>query len=645
MFAALALAACHGGGRGGGQGAAGPTPPAPPVPEPPGYLGPTLALEAPARGAMLDAPGPLALTGRACDDVHAITSATLGGAPVALSGTGACRTFAAEVTPRVGLQVLRGEVVNDAGERGTLAQAVLVAPGFFDADGAGASAGSGLLVRLGQGFLDDGDRTTPDDVATVVQAVLDAQDLDAQVGDARIASPDANGDGAIDTKRYSCALYTVTNKRTGYVAWKDGPLTRGPITVDHLALEQGGVVARITVHALRVPFGVTGNVDSGCLGDAQDTVHGDVTVRALTLEAHAAVAAGAAGEPTLAVTSTSAALDGLDIDIALGRLVDWTGLGSLIGDGIESVVRGPIQAALRDGVRTALDSRLRRLLPAVAAMGGSVRLPSALGGGALALETGLDLADFTPERALVGLRVRVRPPEGAGGALHAGARGAMRLGGGLPAEAALAGDALAVGLADDAVNQLLHAAWAAGALEVSKLALEGGVPGSPGVHAVVSVAPALPPVVMPRRDGGAGLELGWGEVAFDVALAGPRGSARVTGWLSLVIGLDGLGVDPATGTFRPAFAEAPEVAVELASVDWGELPASRSLTEALMAGVLRAKLAELLGSALGATPLPVIDLGRLDPSLPSLRLGFSGPRDLRSAGYSVVAGGVAALPR
>ncbi|MFT3917517.1 MAG: hypothetical protein QM704_26555 [Anaeromyxobacteraceae bacterium] len=639
---ALALAACHDGGR---QGASGPPPSLPPAADPPGYLGPTLALDAPARGAMLDGAGPLALAGRACDDVHAITSATLAGSALALTGSGSCRTFAAEVTPGVGLQVLRGEVVNDAGERGTLAQAVLVAPGFFDADGAGASAGSGLLVRLGPRFLDDGDRATPDDVATVVQTVLDAQDLDAEVGAQRIASPDANGDGQLDTKRYSCALYTVTNKRTGYVAWKDGPLTRGPITVDGLALEQGGVVARITVHALRVPFGVTGNVDSGCLGDAQDSVHGDVTVRALTLEAHAAVAAGAAGLPTLEVTSTSASLDGLDIDIALGRLVDWTGLGSLIGDGIESVVRGPIQAALRDGVRVAVDARLRRLLPAVAAVGGAIKLPPALGGGALALEAGLDLADFTPERALVGLRVRIRPPDGAGGALHAGARGAMRLGGGLPAEAALAGDALALGLADDALNQLLHAAWAAGALDVSRLALEGGVPGSPGVRAVVSVAPALPPVVMPRRDGSAGLELGWGELAFDVALEGPRGSAHVTGWLSIVIGLDGLGVDPATGTFRPAFAEAPEVTVELASVDWGDLPASRSLTEGLMAGILRAKLADLLGSAMGSAPLPAIDLGRLDPSLPSLRLGLSGPRDLRSAGYSVVAGGVAAVPR
>jgi len=541
---------------------------------------------------------------------------------------------------------VRGEVVNAAGQRGTLAQAVLAAPGWFDADGPGAAAPSGLVLRLGQELLDDGDRTTANDVATLVQSVLAAQDLDAAVGAQRLASPDANGDGSVDTKRYSCALYTVTNRRTGYAAWKDGPLTHRGITIESLALEEGGLAARIVVAGLRVPFGVTGYVDSGCLGDAQETVHGDVTVGAVVVDAHAAVAQGAAG-PVLAVTSTSASLQNLDIDIALGRLVDWTGLGSVIGDGVESVVRGPIQAAIRDGLRGALEERLARLLPALGAIGGELALPEALGGGALALETGLDLADFTAERALVGLRVRVRPAEGAT-LVHEAPRGAMRLGGGLPGgpagEGALAGAALAIGLGDDAVNQLLFAAWQAGAFDRKALAIDAAIEGSEGLAAVVDLTASLPPVLMPRRGGAPGVDVGWGDLGFDVELQGPRGSARVKGWISTVIGLDALGVNPIDGTFRPTFPGAPEVAVQVTSVDWDDLPASRSLTEGLVGGILRSKLAELLGEALGSTPLPVIDLGALDPSLPAVRIALSGPRDLRLGRYALVAGGVAAVP-
>jgi hypothetical protein len=626
---ALAASACADGG------ARGPQDPAPVV-EPAGYLGPTLALDAPSPGAMLALAGPVALAGRACDPVHALSGATLGGAPVALAPAAAgsaCRAFGAEFSPRAGLNVVRGEVVNDAGERGTLARAFLAAPAYFDPEGEGAA--SGLVLQAGQAFLDDGDRTTLDDVASLVEAVVHGRDLDADVGEVRFASPDANGDGHIDTVSHDCVFWTQRNKRTGFEAWKSGALTHGGVFVEALTLEDGGLSARLAIRGVRVPFGVTGNLDSGCLGDAQKTVHGDVTAAAITVEAHAAVGLDATGQPAVTFTSTTATLTNLDIDIALGVLVDWTGLGSLIGDAIEASVRGQIQAALRDGVKDALGTQIAAVLPALAAFGGELTLPAELGGGSLRLESGLDLLELTAEHLVLGTRVKVRAAEP--GPAHPGAPGAMRLGGEPPDPATLGGDTLALAIGDDVLNQLLHAAWRAGALDLADLGpllpVEGVGPGTR-----VALSAGLPPVVMPRRDGAPGVEVGWGEVGFDIALAGERGSASLRGRLSLSVGLERLEAD-GEGGLRPVFAPEAEVDVEVSDVDWDHLPTTRKLTEGLVRSLLANALPDLLGQAIRPFRLPALDLGALDPSLSGLSLRIEPSRAERAGSYHVVAGG------
>jgi hypothetical protein len=271
----------------------------------------------------------------------------------------------------------------------------------------------------------------------------------------------------------------------------------------------------------------------------------------------------------------------------------------------------------------------------------SLAFPGARGG-ALEVASGLDLLDVTAERALLGVRVRVRPA--AIVPRLAGARGAMRLGGALPDAAGLAGEALAVAIEDDVVNQVLHAAWLAGAFDRAGLVFTGGVAGATGTRVVLDLEAGLPPVVMPRRGGSTGVDVGWGELGFQVTLEGPGGLAHASGVAAVVVGLDGLGASPDTGTFRPVLSGAPEVAVQVTSVDWDHLPTTRRLTEGLLEGLLRSALSDLLEDAVGALPLPVIDLGRLDPDLPPIRITLDRPRDLRLERYHVVAGAVVAVP-
>jgi len=609
--------------------------------EPPGYLGPRLELESPARGARLVEggadPSPVTLRGRACDEVHPLARLQVAGQAIPLSGPGPCHPFELSVLARWGLTLVEGEAVNEAGQRGTLSQAFLRGPSWFPVDPSPeATAPSALVVQIGPSFLDDGDRTTADDLATLSERALTALDLDAAAGPLRFAQPDADGDGRLDTHRYPCPFYTVTNKKTGFEAWKSGPVTRGAVAVERLSLREGGVAARLSVRDLRVPFSVTGNLDSGCLGHFQDTVSGQARADALVLEGQAQVGIGAGGLPEVAFGAATATLVGFQLAIDLGPL-DFVGLGSAIGDAVAAEVRGPAQQAMAAAATARLQERLAAALRAIAARSDAFRLPPQAGGGELLLASRLDAVDFTPARGLLasGLAIRAAAPRPE----HGGDRGALRLGGALPDASGLAASALALGLADDALQQLLHAAWQAGAFDQADLPLPA-VAGLPGGH--LSLSPALPPVLMPRPDGSPWVDLGLGDVAFVLRLPAPVGSAEARGFLSAVLPVERLEAGP--DGLRILFGSDILLRVQVDQVNWGELPASRALAEEILQRAGTALLPQLLGTAVGLFPLPQLDLGALDPALAGLAVRLGSPQLSRLGRYQFLSGDLAVAP-
>lgn len=620
----------------------------PPPVEPVSYMGPEITLEAPARGAMLmeggTGLGPVAIRGQACDPVHALASLQIGTEALVPAGGAACQPFQLQVPSRWGLSIVHGEATNDAGEKGYLAQSFIRSPSYFSAaSGDPASrAESGILLQLNPQFVDDGDRGTPNDIASIVQLALGGLDLDAAVGAVRFAQPDADGDGQIDLISHDCIFWTEWNKRTGFEAWKNGPVTHAGITVDRLALEDGGISARITVWGPRVPFGVLGNLDSGCLGDAQDTVFGDARATALALEGRAAVGFDAQGRPQAEFSSLSATLSGLELDIALGPLVDWTGLGNLIGDAIAAQVQGPIQDAIRGGVRGTLNGRLASVLAALSAFQQSIALPPALGSTELVIESAIDQLDFTKRRAVIGSSIHVRPVAPRPEHLAAAPFGAMRTGGARPDGSAFAGASVVLGVADDALNQILHAAWLGGAFDLSDISGLAGLGGLPGGR--LALFSHLPPLVMPREAGAHGVDLGWGDLAFDLSFTSPQGDARVTGFLSLVLPVERLEVAPGGRSFGPVFGPEVQAHVQITQVNWGHRPTARKMFTELLQGAARNVLPGLLAEATRSVPLPDWNLAAVDSSLPSLVLSLQDPQMARLENYHLVAGSVAAQP-
>jgi hypothetical protein len=610
--------------------------------EPAGYQGPRLLLESPARGAMLAEggadPAPVTLRGRACDEAHAITRLRIGTEEIRLAGPGPCHAFELAQPARWGLTVIEGEVQNDAGQRGALSQAFLRSPTWFPAaTGPASMAESAVVVQIGPSLLDDGDRSTPDDVATLLERALQGLDLDGVVGALRFAQPDADGDGRLDSRSYDCLFYTVQNRKTGFEAWKSGPLRHAGIAVERLALVDGGVAARLAVRGLRLPFAVTGNLDSGCLGDAQDTVSGEARADALILEAEAQVRIGAGGTAEVAIPAATASLVGLSLALDLGPL-DFVGLGNAIGDAVAAQVRGPAQEAMAAAMTGLLQERLGRAIQALSGLSAAIRLPPEAGGAEILLSSRLDAVDFSPTRGVLASALQLRAaaprPEHAGGPF-----GALLLGGALPDASGLAASALALGVKDDALNQLLHAAWQAGALDLADLAL----PAASGLPAGrLSLAPQLPPVLMPRPGSAPWLDLGLGDVAFVLRLPAPTGTVEARGFLSAVLpvdrveaGPDGLGI---------VFGPGPELRVEVDQVNWGHPPTSRALAQEILERAGAMLLPQLLGQALRPFPLPQLDLAALDPTFAGVVLRISSPQMAHLAHYQFIAGDLAAVP-
>jgi hypothetical protein len=358
----------------------------------------------------------------------------------------------------------------------------------------------------------------------------------------------------------------------------------------------------------------------------------------LALEGRAAVGLDAAGRPEAAFGTLRAALSGLQLDIDLGPLIDWTGLGSVVGDAIAAQVRGPVQEAIRAAVQGLLEERLSSLLASLADLRAAVALPRALGGVELVVEGAVDALDFTAAGAVLASAVQVRPAAPRPEHLGEATPGAMRMGSSLGAAPDLGGAALGLGLAEDVVNQLLHAAWLGGAFDAEDLAqrVDLGLPG-----ARVAVFSRLPPVLMPREAGAPGLDLGWGGVDFDLYLPGFRGGAEVQGTLSVVLPLDGLEAD--AGGIRLVPGD-PAVDVQVTGVSWEPRPQARALAGELVAGTVRSLLPRLLSDAAGAFPLPTLDLATVDPGLPPLVLSFPDPRAARAGGYLLLSADVAAVP-
>jgi hypothetical protein len=242
------------------------------------------------------------------------------------------------------------------------------------------------------------------------------------------------------------------------------------------------------------------------------------------------------------------------------------------------------------------------------------------------LGSGLGTLDLGASTQIRPATVPASPPASAFGPIRTGA-----------APPALDPTQYAAGLSDDVINQLLWAAWQAGAFDVADVGTFTGV-AVPG--ATLALHATLPPVVMPGS-GGAMIDAGFGDI-------------RVTGMVDpAVYAVPGMIVPPDPVPFE-AFAsvaaglnfgyDASNHALAVAgtgaqvSLEPGALPAfvDEDALAAALASAVETAVGKLLSEAVAAVPLPVLDLAGVGVS--GFFLRFASASVARANGYTVLNG-------
>ncbi|HET6349545.1 MAG TPA: hypothetical protein VFH88_10740, partial [Candidatus Krumholzibacteria bacterium] len=264
---------------------------------------PTSAIEvtSPPRGGMVQSGtfdvSLLDATGSACDSVSTLTSLSVDGQPVTLTGAAPCFDFSTQLNSRWGLNIITGTAHNQAGAASTFAQSYLRSP-QFSAAAAAAKATSparaaataqsvpdGFYVQLNQPLIDDNNRNDVDDIATLVDRVLNGTDLNTLLPTTLV--------NTYGTHTCDCVypLDPITVYNTSYRVTR-GHLTYGVWAVYGIQVNNGHLDVDISLYGpISAPLSVQGWLDPTCVVACVDrspgitatvtgTVHADlVTVR------------------------------------------------------------------------------------------------------------------------------------------------------------------------------------------------------------------------------------------------------------------------------------------------------------------------------------------------------------------------------
>lgn len=496
---------------------------------------------------------------------------------------GADGRFSVVLDPAPGLLVLGARLEDSAGERAVDGRAVL----HGEVRAPGEAIPGAAWVQLGPTVLDD-DAPDRDDLAGIAEAVLG----DPSLADALVGVP-------LPT---SMAVLTPTD-----AAW-------GAVAVD-LRPGDGWLQADLRLADLSVDVDVDEIIGYEWLSTTA-TAWADAVEISLVLEP--------AGGGTIAVREVTAALTGF------GVAVDWfpdfleDDLAGWLEDSVQQAIideAGPRVAALLEdflagfAVDTTFDTGL-----SMAATMGAVEVATA------GVRFSVDLAFSAP--------VGIPLPSGAGSLRTPGARPDFP-----------AGAPFAVLADDDAVNQLLFAFWASGALsgvsfdETALVALAGAnLPPPLGPVSALSLDLGLPPVLSPPTVAGQDADLALGELRMGFSRTDGQeiavsASVRTGG----TVGIDGAGALAITLDQRPA-----QMVLEV-----GVLESPAGLDPGDVAALVRLLVPPLLGGAGAALPafaVPTVDLGEISglPALAGVELALAEPALRVEAGGWVVLDGVLA---
>ncbi|MCC6620762.1 MAG: hypothetical protein IT385_05885 [Deltaproteobacteria bacterium] len=557
---------------------------------------PTIDVTFPARGQMVTSNGSaLVITGAVRDATGGLKSVKLNGAVQNITVGQNELVISKSVPARHGLNTLTIEATDVNDNVTKIAQSFLVAPGWKPAVEAFAD---GIMVHLAKAFLDDGNRTgAANDLATIFQRFVGAIDVQSFV-----PSPVVTYSG-----------FDVYLQSIDY----DTPQIRMAPAFDSLVLEAD-------ILGLEADIFADGFIDVG----------GTVSATASRLDMQLDVSI-VAGVPR--VTARAAVVDVEGLDISVHWSIDW--------------IIGLFTNTIRDSIVSSFEDILKEQVPPV--------LADALA--AFQINQGFEIPAFLPGAAPLPVQLAARPdhtdideqgldlalgtkvtaakkvPWATAGSMMRG--GCFGTDGGMPTWDA--SKKLTFGISLDVINQILHAVWQGGALEVQlDASFFADVDLSQyGVSDLaLTLSARLPPVL--TDCGGADIMLQIGELQVDASL-NLAGSPLVIGLIVAFETNATVSVDE-SGTLGLALGD---IAVDDILIDVTRLesalfdPTQEDVVVQLLKDQLLGNLlGDIAGQSLASFPIPEIDLGSIDPSLAGQKITIKQIELVRSKGYLLLQG-------
>lgn len=580
---------------------------------------PIITVQSPTRSAMLAqgtlADDNIAIRGQACDSADGMSSVTVVGTSVPVSGHPTCASFDVEQASRWGLSIVTADASSKGGAADTLVQAYLRSPTYLPA---ASSPGSETTLsfpdavptaselQLNQPVLDDGDRTTVNDLATVLQLALNGSNLSSRVK------------VHVDYHWWICSV-TVENA---------GPFTSSPIQVRYLHADTSGLSAQITTTNLQLPLSMPWSCNLR-FHTLSGTVTGTLLADKATLTTKQQITSDSTGGLRTTPKSDSLAFTNL-------RLVRTSPvrLLSRIIQGLTRLILKTFHSTLSNMGGTAINSVLRREISSLIRPR-TISFPPPIGT-AIGLRWGFDqtggfVTGGSPGSGFV--RIGLAGyffPKSAVGERNQLSEGAIRKDGAPPTFTTGPYD-LGVGVKDDALNDFLWAAWAGGAFDFQPPSSDSCLAGLPGT--ATSVRAGLPPVLMPGRSGSA-MDVGLGDLLVKYATADDPTAASF--YVSAIGGLT-IGIDSTYHRLTASVDPNPEMHVQLASADSGvDVAGLGPDIEQAARCLYRTRIAAVVGSY----PIPSLDLGSLGiPGVPAgTVVGLSDATLTRAGSYWVLTG-------
>jgi hypothetical protein len=559
---------------------------------------PNVAVTYPLRGATIQASKPsITVEGIANDTVAGIVSVQVNGEEASIHDDA---TWSRIFIPAWGLNVLHIVAEDESGKTTEITQSFYFAESYRPLEPSIPFVEDGIKMWLDDELIDDGvhNPTHPDDLATILEAVIGGFDLNGLLG------------SAIEVG--------------GGYELQMGNASMNPASV-YLDPIWGGIQIDAALKNFKVDVVLAG--ECKVLGiDLCPDVSGTVEAGTIKLKADLLAYAENADLQVL-LTNTNVEITALNIDIdgILGWLFDW------LIDFVIGLFTDMIEDAFEDQLGDALGDTLIGVLEALA-ITETVEINNPLPGLddiVMNLETNIHSLVFTPDGGRLGLGTRVdgvkKVPHTILGAI---ARGSCLKG--YPVQWDLPGvSSFEIALSDDFLNLALASVWHEGALQMqldeaamAELLGDDGATGLPlpidGL--ALNLDWSLPPIINGCEPGGI-LKIQIGDLLVDLDLYSPLFAPEGVGKLALYAA-----IEVTAELLILETDDGDELAIQILDmqrfdVDWVTVPELLQGAEESLEGLIETELIgefmeDLSSEPIGGFKIPEIDLSSVTSMAP-----------------------------